>query len=108
MITLEDFSRLDLRIGEVISVEPIPGASRLLKVQVDLGEEQRDLVAGLSEYYTAEELIGQKVVVVTNLKPASIRGVLSQGMMLGVGCSGGQDVALLTTNKDVPNGARVE
>ncbi len=107
-IGMQDFKRLDLRVGQVCQAEPIHGARRLIKVQVDLGEEQRTLVAGLAHYYSPEQLIGLKVIVVANMEPATICGVLSQGMMLGAGCSGGQDVALLTINKDVPNGTPVE
>ena len=108
MINVQDFKRLDLRVGQISAAEPIPGADRLLKVQVDLGQEQRSLVAGLAAYYTPQQLIGLKVIVVANLEPATIRGVLSQGMMLGAGCSDGKEVALLTVNKDVPNGTPVE
>lgn len=108
MISIQDFKRLDLRVGQIRKAEPIPGAHRLLEVQVDLGQEQRTLVAGLAAFYTPQQLIGLKVVVVANLEPATIRGVLSQGMMLGAGCSDGEDVALLTINKDVPNGTPVE
>ena len=108
MISINEFKRLDLRVGQIHKAEPIPEARRLLKVQVDLGQEQRTLVAGLAAYYTPQQLIGLKVIVVANLKPATIRGVLSQGMMLGAGCSDGEDVALLTINKDVPNGTPVE
>ena len=108
MINVQDFKRLDLRVGQISAAEPIPGAHRLLKVQVDLGQEQRSLVAGLAAYYTPQQLIGLKVIVVANLEPATIRGVLSQGMMLGAGCSDGKEVALLTVNKDVPSGTPVE
>lgn len=108
MISLQEFKRLDLRVGQIHAVEPIPGAKRLLKVEVDLGQTQRTLVAGLAGYYTPEQLVGLKVIVVANLEPAAIRGILSQGMMLGAGCSQGEDIALLTVNKDVPNGTPVE
>ncbi len=108
MISIQDFRRLDLRVGQIRRAEPITGAHRLLKVQVDLGPEQRTLVAGLAAHYTPEQLIGLKVIVVTNLEPATIRGVVSQGMMLGAGCSDGHDIALLTISKDVPNGTPVE
>ncbi len=108
MVTVQDFKRLDLRVAQIRAAEPIPGAQRLLKVQVDLGQEQRTLVAGLAAYYAPAELVGLKVIVVANLEPASIRGVQSQGMMLGAGCSEGTAVALLTVNKDVPNGTQVE
>ncbi len=108
MISVQDFKHMDLRIGQIREAEPIPGASRLLKVQVDLGQEQRTLVAGLAAYYAPQDLIGLKVVVVANMEPATIRGVLSQGMMLGAGCSSSEDVGLLTVNRDVPNGTPVE
>ena len=108
MISIQDFQRLDLRVGQIREAEPIPGARRLLKVQVDLGQEQRTLVAGLAAFYTPQQLIGLKVIVVANLEPATIHGVPSQGMMLGAGCSGGEEVALLTINKDVPNGTPVQ
>ena len=108
MISIQEFKRLDLRVGQIRTAEAIPGTHRLLKVQVDLGQEQRTLVAGLAAFYTPQQLVGLKVVVVTNLEPATIRGVPSQGMMLGAGCSDGEDVALLTINKDVPNGTPVE
>ncbi len=108
MISMQDFKRLELRVGQIRAAQPISGARRLLQVQVDLGQEQRTLVAGLADYYTPDQLVGLKVVVVANMEPANIRGVRSEGMMLGAGCSGGQDVALLTVNKDVPNGTTVE
>lgn len=106
--TMQDFKRLDLRVGEIRQAESIPGARRLLKLHVDLGQEERTLVAGLARYYAPEQLVGLRVIVVANMEPATIHGVLSQGMMLGAGCSGGQDVALLTVSKDVPNGTAVE
>ena len=108
MISLSDFKRINLRIGEIVAAEPIPGTDRLLKVQVDLGSEQRTLVAGLANYYMPQQLIGLKVIVVANLEPATICGVLSQGMLLGAGCSDGQAIALLTINKQVSNGTLVE
>lgn len=108
MISLSDFKRMDLRVGEIVAAEPIPGTNRLLKVQVDLGQEQRTLVAGLATFYSPYQLLGLKVIVVANLEPATIRGVLSQGMLLGAGCSDGQDIALLTITKQVANGTLVE
>ena len=108
MANLEDFRRLDFRVAQIYEADPISGATRLLKIGVDLGAEKRTLVAGLAKYYEPQQLIGLKVVVLTNLESATIRGVVSQGMMLGAGCNSGQDVALLTINKDVPNGTPVE
>lgn len=108
MINLSDFQHLDLRVGEIVAAEPTPGTEHLLNVQVDLGSERRTLVAGLANYYTPHQLIGLQVIMVANLEPTTIRGVVSQGMMLGAGCSDGQDLALLTVNKPVTNGTPVE
>lgn len=108
MITLEDFRKIDLKVAQIISAEKIQKTDRLLKVKVDLGGEERTLVAGLGAHYKPEELVGLKVIVVTNLEPAIIRGIESNGMMLGVGCSDRDDIALLTLNREATNGARVE
>ncbi len=106
MISLHDFQRLDLQVGEVTAVEAIPNARRLLKLEVDLGHERRTLVAGLAGAYERESLLGRKVVVLTNLAPAVIHGVRSEGMMLGAGCGSGE-VALLTVDRAVANGTLV-
>src|SRR5512142_2597983 len=108
MISVQDFRRMDLRVGQIREAEPIPGAIRLLKVQVDLGQEQRTLVAGLAAHYQPQELIGLKVIVLANLEPATICGIQSQGMLLGAGCHDRAEIALLTINKDLPNGTPVE
>ena len=107
MISLDEFRRIELRIGEIVAAEPIPGSDRLLKLTVDLGGERRSVVGGLAQSYAPEELRGLKVVVAANLTPARIRGVDSQGMLLGVGCEEAKAVALLTVNRPVPNGAFV-
>jgi methionyl-tRNA synthetase len=107
MIALEDFKQLDLKIGEIVAAETLRGSSRLLRVEVDMGEERRVLVAGLAEHYRPDALVGLKVVVLANLAPAVIRGVESQGMMLGAGCQG-MAPALLTVNRAVPNGTAVQ
>ena len=107
MVSLEEFKRIDLRVGEILSAEPIAGSDRLLKLTVDLGDEQRILVGGLAQSFTTAELRGLKVVVVTNLTPAKIRGVESQGMLLGVGCQDQKAAGLLTVNRSVPNGTPV-
>ncbi len=108
MITLSEFKRVDLRVGEVIEAVPIIGTNRLLKVDVDIGGERRTLVAGVAHQYTPTQLHGMKVIVVTNLEPAKIRGIISQGMMLGANCHVDQEIALLTVSRDVPNGTPVE
>jgi methionyl-tRNA synthetase len=108
MITLEDFKKIELKVAQILSAEKIPKTDRLLKVTIALGEEERTLVAGLGSHYTPEDLIDLKVIVVTNLQPATIKGIESNGMMLGVGCSNHNDIALLTINREAPNGTRVE
>lgn len=108
MITIDDFKKIELKVAQIISAEKVEKTERLLKVKVDIGGEERTLVAGLGAHYRPEELIGLKVIVVTNLQPALIRGIESNGMMLGVGCSDRDDIALLTINRDAPNGTRVE
>jgi methionyl-tRNA synthetase len=107
MITIDEFRRIDLRIGEIRLAERIPGAERLLKLTVDVGAETRILVGGLGATYRPEELLGLKVVVAANLQPATIRGVESQGMLLGAAC-GGERPALLTVSRPVPNGTQVQ
>jgi methionyl-tRNA synthetase len=84
-ITLEEFRKLDLRVGKIQSAETVPGSDKLLKLQVDIGTEVRQVVAGIATRYRPEELIGQSVILVANLKPAVIRGVESQGMILAAG-----------------------
>jgi methionyl-tRNA synthetase len=108
MINISEFKRIDLRVGEVVAAEPIPGTSRLLKVDVDIGESRRTLVAGVRHQYEPSQLLGMKVIVVSNLEPATIRGITSQGMMLGANCGSGQEMAFLTVNRNVPNGTPVE
>ena len=82
IITYEDFKKLDLRVAVVLKAERVEGATRLLRLQVDLGTEQRQIVAGVAETYAPEELVGKRFTVIANLKPAVIRGVESQGMLL--------------------------
>ncbi len=107
MITIDEFRRLELRIGEIVAAERMAGTNRLLKLTVDVGAETRILVGGLGAAYQPGELLGLKVVVATNLAPATIRGVRSEGMLLGAACSGALP-ALLTVNRPVPNGTSVQ
>ena len=86
--------KVDLRVATVTACEPVPKANKLLKLQVDLGYEQRQVVSGIAEHYKPEELIGQKVIVVANLKPVKLRGELSQGMIL----AGSHDGVLTLSN----------
>jgi methionyl-tRNA synthetase len=93
-ITLDEFSRIDLRVATVVHAEPIPKAKKLLKLEVDMGQK-RTLVAGIAEKYTAEEMIGKQVIVVANLKPAKLMGVVSNGMLLAAVDDSGPTLATL-------------
>jgi len=105
VITIDEFKRIDMRVGTVVEVERIPGSKSLYRMRVDLGDEVRQLVAGLVGHYTAEELIGKRIIVLRNLKPAKIFGVVSNGMLLAAEHDG--RLALLTVDREIPNGARV-
>ena len=105
-ISIDDFMKVDLRVATVTACEPMPKADKLLKLQVDLGYEQRQVVSGIAKFYSAEELVGQKVIVVANLKPVKLRGELSQGMIL----AGEKDgiLKLASVDQQLQNGAKVK
>ena len=105
-VTIDDFGKLDLRVARVLAAERIPKADKLLKLQVDLGSEQRQVVAGIAEAYTPEQLVGRQVVLVANLKPAKLRGVESQGMVLAASLDG--KAVLCGFDRDVPPGTKVK
>ncbi len=106
MVTIEEFSKIELRVGTVTSVEPHPNADRLLVLKVDIGEEEdRQLVAGIRVHYSPEELVGRQIVVVANLQPAKLRGVESQGMLLAA--SDGEQVIVLRPEKRTRAGSQV-
>lgn len=105
MITIEEFRKLDLRIATIQKVEPHPNADKLLVLQIDLGEEQRQIVAGIRNHYVSEDLVGRQIVVVSNLEPAKLRGAESQGMLLAA--SDGDRIIILTPEKKVTPGAKV-
>jgi len=105
-ITIDDFMKVDLRVATVTACETVPKAEKLLKLQVDLGYEQRQVVSGIAKFYTPDDLIGQKVIVVANLKPVKLRGELSQGMIL----AGEKDgiLKLASVDPELENGAKVK
>jgi methionyl-tRNA synthetase len=103
VVTFEEFQKLDIRTGKVLSAEPVPKSSKLLKLQVDIGGEKRQIVAGMQQFYKPEELVGMDVIVVTNLAPAKIFGVESNGMILAAGDS----ASLLTPLKPVEPGSKI-
>jgi len=106
-IPLKDFQRLDIRIGTIIASESVPKTKNLLKLRVDIGEVlgERQLVAGLASFRESKALIGQKVSVIVNLEPATIRGIRSEGMILAA--VEGKELGLLIPDQDVPNGSKV-
>jgi len=108
LISIEDFVKVDMRVGEVKAAEHVPGAAKLLKLMVDIGTEVRQLVAGLAEYYKPEDLIGMKVVVVTNLQPRKLRGVESNGMIVAASVGDHGRPVLVTFKEEVENGARLK
>ncbi|SHG41843.1 methionyl-tRNA synthetase [Thermosyntropha lipolytica DSM 11003] len=105
-ITIDDFARLDLRVAEVVACEKMPNADKLLLLKVKVGEEERTVVSGIAQYYQPEELIGKKVILVANLKPTKLRGVLSEGMILAASDREENLLEVLTVSK-VPSGTQV-
>jgi methionyl-tRNA synthetase len=108
MVSFKDFQKIELRIGEIVTAEPVPGADKLLKLTVDIGTEQRTMVAGIALVYRPEELIGRQVVVVANLEPATIRGVRSEGMILAGWVKGDdKSISIIAPDRPLPNGSTV-
>lgn len=105
-ISIDDFMKVDLRVAEVIACEPVKKADKLLKLQLDLGYEKRQVVSGIAQYYKPEEMVGRKVICITNLKPVKLRGELSQGMILA-GSKDGQ-LSIATVDQTLPNGSKVK
>ena len=105
-IAIDDFFKVELKVGEVIACEKVEKSNKLLHETVRIGNETRSIVSGIAKYYTPEEMVGKKVVVVTNLKPAKLCGVLSEGMLLCAESADGT-LALLTPESAVESGAKV-
>ena len=105
LISIDDFQNLDLRVATIIEAEKVPRADKLLKLKADLGDEKRQVIAGIAEHYTPDELIGKQVILVANLQPAKIRGIESQGMVLAA--AGDKDLVLGTLEKPVAPGTKV-
>ena len=105
-ISIEDFLKVQLKVGKVLEAKRVPKSNKLLKLQVDLGHEQRQIVAGIGKKYEPDQLVGQTIVVVANLKAAKLMGVESQGMVLA---AGGKDViGLVTLKEDTPPGSQIK
>ena len=106
-VQFDDFLQLDLRVGTVIQAEAHPAADKLLVLQVDLGTEQRQLVAGLRGHYEPAALVGRQIIVVANLAPRMMRGLESKGMLLAASTEDHAHVILLTTERPIAPGSRV-
>ena len=108
-IQIDDFAKVEMRVGEVLTAERVPKSDKLLRFTVDVGEaEPRQVLAGIAEYYEPEAMVGRKVVVVTNLKPRKLRGFESQGMILAASVGEEGRPVVATFAEDVPNGARLK
>jgi methionyl-tRNA synthetase len=108
-IDIEDFVKVEMRVGEILTAERIPKSDKLLRFTIDIGEAApRQILAGIAEYYEPETLVGRKVAVVSNLKPRKLRGFESQGMVLAASVGAEGRPVLATFTEDVPNGARLK
>ena len=106
-ISIDDFARVEMRVGTVRVAEPVPNADRLLRLEVEIGEPTpRQIVAGIAAYYSPEQLLGRRIVVVANLEPRKLRGLESNGMLLAASAEGDRPV-LVTVTEEVPDGARL-
>ena len=106
-ITFDDFLKVDLRVATIKQAEAHPNADKLIVLQVDLGGEQRQVIAGLRRYYEPEQLLGKQLVVVTNLAPRMMRGLESQGMLLAASTADDSQVVILTPEKPLPPGSTI-
>src|SRR5512137_152632 len=105
-ITFDDFVKMDLRVAEIKVCEDVPGADKLYKLTIDMGEE-RTIVAGIKLYYTKDELVGKKIAVVSNLEPRKLRGIESHGMLLAASSEDKSSVVLLTLDREILNGSKI-
>ncbi|KHO61484.1 methionyl-tRNA synthetase [Thermoanaerobacter sp. YS13] len=104
-ITIEDFAKIQLRVAEILEAEKVEGSDKLIKMKLKVGEETRQIVGGIARYYTPEELVGKKIIIVYNLEPKKLRGIESQGMLLAASTEG--KMSLLTVDRDIESGAKI-
>ena len=105
-ISIDDFCKVELKVGEIIACERVPKSSKLLHETVKFGDEIRTVVSGIAKHYKPEEMVGKKVMVLVNLKPAKLAGVLSEGMLLCAEDAEG-NLALMIPEKNMPSGAEI-
>jgi methionyl-tRNA synthetase len=107
-ISIEDFAKIELRVAQIVVCERIPKADKLLRLEVDLGYERRQILSGIAEFYTPEELVGRRIVVITNLAPRKMRGLESHGMLLAASDGENGKPALATCGDEIALGARLK
>ncbi|HWA64418.1 MAG TPA: methionine--tRNA ligase subunit beta [Candidatus Paceibacterota bacterium] len=105
-ITIDEFKKAELKVVKVLSAEPVEGSEKLLKLQVDAGSEQRQILSGIAKYYKPEDLVGRSIVIISNLEPRQMMGLESQGMVLAAG--DGETVSLLMPDKEIAAGAAIK
>ncbi len=105
-ISYDDFTKLDLRVAKIVSVEKIPGKSKIVKGVIDLGNEKRDVIIGGADFYTPDNLIGKTVIAIVNLEPKKLGGIESQAMLLAADVN--DKPFWLTVNEDVPFGSKIK
>ena len=105
-ITFDDWMKMQFQVGEIIACEEVPKSKKLLCSQVKIGSQVKQIVSGIKQHYTAEDMVGKKVMVLVNLKPAKLAGVLSEGMLLCAEDAEG-NLALMTPEKEMPSGAEI-
>lgn len=106
MISLSEFQKLDLRVGKILSAERVEGSDKLLRLEVNLGSERRQIVAGIAEHYAPDALIGREIVIVANLEPRVLKGTESQGMLLAADVAG--EPVLIAPDREVPPGSVIK
>lgn len=107
-IAYSDFQKLDIRVARILSAEPVPDTDKLIHLTVDIGQEEpRQIVAGLREYYQPSEMVGKLIVVLINLEPRKMRGIMSNGMLLAASTEQFEQVKLLTVDEEIPPGSKI-
>ena len=106
MISFDEFRKLDIRVGKIIKAEKIEDADKLLRLEVDIGSETRQIVAGIAQFYSADSLLGKEITIIANLEPRILKGVESQGMLLAASCD--SEPVLLIPDREVPPGSVVK
>lgn len=105
-IDIDSFKKIDLKVGKIIAAENVEKSNKLIKIKVSLGDGEKTILSGIRNQYTAEELVGKKIIIIDNLKPAKLMGLESQGMLLAAQDKDGK-LALLTVDKDIEEGSSI-